>query len=103
GTTARADRADHVAGGVLDHHRAGLGQELALGGGGERDEEVRVALGAIAERAARHAHADRAPRLAARDLEPEHARAVLARERLERAALVEHGDAHRLVAGLARR
>src|SRR5450755_4338762 len=79
---ARADGAQHRAARVLDQHRAGLRQEAPVRRRGERDEEVRVVLGTLAEHPAGRPHADRRPRLPGRNVDPEHARAVLALRRL---------------------
>src|SRR5215471_16676363 len=71
---ARARGADDRAARVADQNAARLRQEFAVRGRRERDEEVRVVLGAARERAARCAHRDRGPGFAGRDVEAEHAR-----------------------------
>src|SRR5690242_7356701 len=94
GVAADADRADD-GGTVADEDAARDGNETAVGGGGQRAHEVRTIGEPIAQRPARLTHAERAPRLADRDVGTEDARAVLALERDELTAGVEHGDGQR--------
>jgi hypothetical protein len=58
-------------------------------------------LAARGERARAEAHAERAPGLAERDVETQQARFVLALERDQVPASVEHGDGERRAIGVA--
>ncbi len=96
GAAARAGGAEDRAARVADQHAADLRQELAAGRRGQRDEEVRIVFGAAGEGAARGAHADGGPCFARRDVETEHAGAVLALHGLRVPRIVEHDDRHGL-------
>ena len=91
---------------VADEHAAGGGHDAAVGHGVERGEErllLRLLGHPAGQRAGAEAHAERAPRLADRDLRPHDPRTVLARERLEMTAGVQHGHGQRRAVGLAAR
>lgn len=83
-----------------DEDASRIGQQASPGRNGKRRDEVGVVFGLLGQRAAGFAHRDSAPGLADRDVGPEHARAVLALERLEVAALVQDGDRKRLRPGV---
>src|SRR5690606_32130130 len=99
---ARAGGAENLALIVADQHASRLREKLAVGRRREADEEIRVLARPLGEHAARRAHRDRGPRLAGRDVEPEHARAVVALRGFEMTAVVEHDDGQRREAELAR-
>src|SRR6185437_3153436 len=70
--------------------------DAAFGGGDDGADEGRRGRGAAREFSAAEAHAEHAPRLALGDLGPEQARIVLALQRDEMAAGIEHGHGERL-------
>ena len=86
---------------ILDQHRAGLGDELAVAGGGQGAEERRQVLGPLSQHARGGAHGDRGPCLAGGDVDAEHARAVLTLGTSGVPGGIEHHHRHRLVAGLS--
>ena len=102
GPARRADGPQHLPAGVLDEHRAGLRKEAAVRGRREADEELGIVARALGELPARRAHRDAREGLAVRDVDAEHARAVLALHGLEVARVVDDHDGHRPVARRAR-
>src|SRR5499433_2553911 len=96
-----ADRADDVARRGSDQHAAGIGDHAPFAGGREHGEELRSLRRARGERARAEAHAERAPGLAEGDVEAQEAGLVLALERDQVPARVEHGDGQRRAIGIA--
>src|SRR5262249_24336246 len=96
-----ADRADDVARRGSDQHAAGIGDHAPFAGSREHGEELRSLRRARGERARAEAHAERAPGLAEGDVEAQEARLVLALERDQVPARIEHGDGQRRAIGVA--
>src|SRR5215472_6259956 len=96
-----ADRADDVAGRGSDQHAAGIGDHASLAGGRQHGEELRGLGRARGERTRAETHAERAPGLAEGDVEAQEAGLVLALERDQVSAGVEHGDGQRRAIGVA--
>ncbi len=73
-------------------HAARIGNHASAACRGERGEEHRRLLGALEQRARPEAHAERAPGLSECDIEPQNARLVLALERDQMPAGIQHRD-----------
>src|SRR5262249_14007205 len=100
GIAGNADRADNVARRGSDQHAAGIGDHASIAGGRQHSEELRGLRRARGERARAEAHAERAPGLAEGDVEAQEAGLVLALERDQVSAGVEHGDGQRRAIGV---
>src|SRR6516165_8031120 len=98
---ADPDSTEDVARSVADQHAARYRDDAAARGGAERLDKGRVGGGAPGEFAPTKPHPQGAPRLAAGDLRPQQARTILAFQRREVAASVEHRHGQRLEAELA--
>jgi hypothetical protein len=98
GIAGDPDGTDRRPGAVADQHAARHRDQRAADGVGDGGDEVRALGGHLADGARADPHGERAVRLADGDLGAPEAGAVLGRERLERAARVEHGNAERLEA-----
>src|SRR5438876_178015 len=96
-----ADRSQHFPGLALDQNSAGHRHHAAGADGGERIDEHRHLLRAIGELAGAEPHAQRAPGLGHGDVGPQDSRSVLALERHEMTAGIEHGDGERRAIRLA--
>jgi hypothetical protein len=95
------DRADDVAGRVPDQHAAGIGDHAPAARRRQHGEELRSLGRAPRKRARAEAHAERAPGFAEGDVEAQEPRLVLALERDEVPAGIEHGDGERRAIGIA--
>src|SRR5258707_14699239 len=95
GIAGNADRPDDVAGCASDQHAARIGHHASAAGRRQHREELRRLGRPRRERARAEAHAQRTPRFAEGDVEAQQAGFVLALERHEVTACVEHGDSER--------
>src|SRR6516164_3577464 len=94
--------ADDIAGAVAYQDAARIGDHATMACRRQHREKLRRLGRAAGERARAETHAERAPGFAERDVEPQDAGFVLALERDEMAAGIEHGDGERSEIGLAR-
>ena len=92
---ADTDRANRLARGVERQHAARHRNKTAIGRRRDCALKRRAILQAIADGAARNAHAERAPRLADRDVSAQHAGAILPLQQNDGAAGIEHRDGER--------
>ena len=87
---------------VANEHAARIGDHAAAARRRQHGEELRGFRRAASQRARAEAHAERAPGFAEGDVETQDAGFILALERDQVAAGIEHGDGERREIGLAR-